>query len=188
MPERPRLISSSPLPLYLEDTNVSDQPESDQHVTFPIVCQEGLIESEALFENPNVSEEHLANLEDNLSHESLESEDFFSDLVFSESPSPVAFDHRERDRPSSLVEDWRSCPELDKERDGSFSDLSQIEFMEFSFTENMEKSISKSAHTLKVKIDHFKLVGSILILLPLYFCLKQRGRVTISMDVTQLEL
>eukprot|EP00092_Neocalanus_flemingeri_P009343 GFUD01010055.1.p1 GENE.GFUD01010055.1~~GFUD01010055.1.p1 ORF type:complete len:782 (-),score=232.97 GFUD01010055.1:117-2462(-) len=149
LPERARGISSSPLSIYLEDNDLSDQPESDQHVNFPKNSQEGLTESEVLFDNLNGSEEHLANLGDNLSRESLESDVFFSDLMFSETPSPVGFEHRERDRSSSLVEDWRSCPELDKERVGSFSDLSQIEFTEFSFTEKMEKSISKSAHTLK---------------------------------------
>ena len=129
---------------------MSDQPESDQHISLPIISQERFIEREALYDNSVASDENLAIQEGNLSSYSLDSDVFFSDLVFSESPSPVAFDHIVKDRSSSLVEDWRSCPELDKEGVGSLTNLSHIDMLEFSQKEKMPKSISKSAHTLKV--------------------------------------
>ena len=91
------------------------------------------------------SDEQLVDTENSLYCESLESDSFDSDLVFSESPSPA------RDLSSSFLEDWRSCPELDMERVDSFSDLSQRDFT-IEITENMEKKISKSAHALKVNI------------------------------------
>jgi hypothetical protein len=69
--------------------------------------------------------------------------------VFSESPSPT------RDLSSSFLEDWRSCPELNRERVDSFSDLSQKD-MEIEFSENMENNFSKSAHTLKVRLINHK--------------------------------
>jgi len=147
--ERPHLITSSPCSIYEEETGVSDQPESDQHISLPIISQERFIEREALYDNSVASDENLAIQEGNLSSYSLDSDVFFSDLVFSESPSPVAFDHIVKDRSSSLVEDWRSCPELDKEGVGSLTNLSHIDMLEFSQKEKMPKSISKSAHTLK---------------------------------------
>ena len=72
-----------------------------------------------------------------MSCESLDSDIFDSNLVFSESPSPV------REISSYFLEDWRSCPELDKERVDSFSNLSQRD-LEIEFSENMEKNHSKS--------------------------------------------
>jgi len=128
-------------PSYLEDGGVSDQPESDQHLIFPKNSQHG----HGLFINTIGSVDLLEDVESSLSCDSLGSENFYSDLVFSETPSPVGFQYA--DHPSSLVvEDWRSCPELDKERIDSFSrdclDLSKL-------TTNMEKNVSKSAHALK---------------------------------------
>jgi hypothetical protein len=127
--------------MVVEEVNVSDQPESDQHFSFPIFTQQqqNYIGSDVLLGN----DELLFGTENTVSCESLESDIFYSDLVFSESPSPA------RDLSASFLEDWRSCPELDKERVDSFSDLSQRDFV---FTENMEKTISKSAHTLKVNM------------------------------------
>ena len=125
---------------------MSDQPESDQHFSFPISTQHQHVGSgDVLLENILGSDELLVDTEDSLYCESLESDSFDSDLVFSESPSPA------RDLSASFLEDWRSCPELDKERVDSFSDFSQRDFT-IGFTENMEKKISKSAHTLKVNI------------------------------------
>ena len=98
-----------------------------------------------LLENILGSDELLVDTEDSLYCESLESDSFDSDLVFSESPSPA------RDLSASFLEYWISCPELDKERVDKFSDLSQRGFT-IGFTENMEKKTSKSAHTLKVNI------------------------------------
>ena len=98
-----------------------------------------------MLENTLGSDELLVDFENSLYCESLESDIFDCDLVFSESPSPV------RDLSSSFLEDWRSCPELDRERAESFSYLSQRN-LEIGFTENMEKNISKSAHTLKVNM------------------------------------
>ena len=133
-------------PSYLEDGGVSDQPESDQHLIFPKNSQHG----HGLFINTIGSVDLLEDVESSLSCDSLGSENFYSDLVFSETPSPVGFQYS--DHPSSLVvEDWRSCPELDKERIDSFSrdclDLSKL-------TTNMEKNVSKSAHALKVGLEY----------------------------------
>jgi len=138
-PSQHILLPVSPPPLYVEDVNVSDQPESDQHVSFPKVSQNGLIESHGLFINAIGSDDLVINQ----SRESLESDFFYSDLAFSESPSPVGFQYIDQ------VEDWRSCPELDKDRYDSFSDLSQRDYSELSFAGNMEKKASKSAHALK---------------------------------------
>jgi hypothetical protein len=85
----------------------------------------------------------LVDLDHSLSCESVECDIFDSDLVFSESPSPVQY------LPYSFLEDWRSCPELDQERADSLSDLSQRD-LEIGFIEKMEKNFSKSAKTLEV--------------------------------------
>ena len=90
----------------------------------------------------------LEDVESSLSCDSLGSDNFYSDLVFSETPSPVGFQYA--DHPSSLVEDWRSCPELDKERIDSFS----RDCLDLSYSTNMEKNVSKSAHALKVSLEY----------------------------------
>ena len=142
----PGILVSTP-PILGEDTIVSDQPESDYHVNFPIFHQQ--LESDVLLENTLGSDQSLVDLENSLSCESLESDIFDSDLVFSESPSPV------RDLSASFLEDCRYCPELNRERVDSSSYPSQRDF-EIEFSENMENNLSKSAHTLKVSMINQK--------------------------------
>ena len=48
----------------MEDTNVTDQPESDQHVDLPIAYKHGLMDNEILPENAIGSEQSLDYLED----------------------------------------------------------------------------------------------------------------------------
>ena len=102
-----------------------------------------------MLENTLGSDELLVDFENSLYCESLDSDIFDCDLVFSESPSPV------RDLSASFLEDWRSCPELNQERVDNFSDLSQRDF-EIEFSENMENNLSKSGHTLKVSMINQK--------------------------------
>ena len=141
----------------MEDTNVNDQPESDQHIHFPVSHKQGLMDNDILPEHTMGSGQSLDYLEDNLSLDSLESDVFYSALAFSESSSPLGFENQNTDQLSPLVEDWKSCPELDKARFRSFSDLSWHELLDLSLTENMKNNFSKSALTLKVTITYRKL-------------------------------
>ena len=81
---------------------ISDKPASDQHFNFPIIR----VESPEDACDPNVHDD-VGDLASNLSaisHQtSLESDAFYSDLVFSETPSPISFNHKEKYR----SEDWR---------------------------------------------------------------------------------
>ena len=99
---RTLLFSASNPPIFLTSPDDSDKPESDQHFSFPLIYED----------------------DHQLSHTSLESDTFYSDLgksafkflieilmrlfssVFSETPSPVGFlgsSRQERNK----VDDWR---------------------------------------------------------------------------------
>ena len=85
----------------LEETSLSDKPESDQHFHFPIIRVHGP-DDEAVYDQGDIDNE--IELTPNISHgTSLESDTFYSDLVFSETPSPVGFIGRDKHR----VDDWR---------------------------------------------------------------------------------
>ena len=103
------MFSASNPPIFLTEPADCDKPESDQHFSFPLI-----------YEDDN----QLAPEFSNLSHTSLESDTFYSDLgksaleflieilmrffssVFSETPSPVGFLGSSREEKNKL-EDWR---------------------------------------------------------------------------------
>ena len=106
---RTLLFAASNPPIFLTGPADSDKPESDQHFSFPLIYED---------------EHQLAGEFSNLSHTSLESDTFYSDLgksafkflieilmrlfssVFSETPSPVGFLGSSRQE-RSKVDDWR---------------------------------------------------------------------------------
>ena len=83
---------------FTEEIVDSDKPESDQHFNFPRIHVQGP-SSESLIENFEGGDLHS-----NVSHTSLESDAFYSDLVFSETPSPIGF-FSSKDK--HKLDDWR---------------------------------------------------------------------------------
>ena len=87
--------------LHSDDSEISDKPESDQHFNFPIIRVHSPEDDE---DDGEECDNHLEIAVDDtstLSHQtSLESDAFYSDLVFSETPSPVSFNQKHRS------EDW----------------------------------------------------------------------------------
>ena len=104
------MFSASNPPIFLTEPADSDKPESDQHFRFPLIYED----------DNQLTGEFL-----NLSHTSLESDTFYSDLgksafkflikilmkfgisVFSETPSPVGFLGSISRQEKNKVEDWR---------------------------------------------------------------------------------
>ena len=77
----------------LVTTCTSDQPESDQHLSFPLIQVQGPEPGEEEVRAAAADSEVQLLLTScqlsQLSQASLESDGFYSDLVFSETPSPV---------------------------------------------------------------------------------------------------
>ena len=88
--------------MHSDDSEISDKPESDQHFNFPIIRVHSPEDDE---DDGEECDNHLEIAVDDtstLSHQtSLESDAFYSDLVVSETPSPVSFNQKHRS------EDWR---------------------------------------------------------------------------------
>ena len=80
-----------------EEVLDSDKPESDQHFNFPIIQVHG--PDDETLENYEIGD--ITSNISNVSHASLESDTYYSDLVFSETPSPVGFLNRHK------LDDWR---------------------------------------------------------------------------------
>lgn len=167
-----RSFTLSPGPVLLSSQDQSDKPESDQHFNFPLIRVQppeddkelsGQLRTSGCHEALSRSNSPSATGLSGLSHTSLESDAFYSDLVFScdsqtPSPAPQALGGT-RDRGRHQTDsDWRSCPELDKDSSGhtsivtGFSDTHQFpQISKLGFPNTMEKtSISRSAHTIKV--------------------------------------
>ena len=88
----------------LVTTCTSDQPESDQHLSFPLIQVQGPEPGDEEVRAAAAaadSEVQLLLTSCQLSQASLESDGFYSDLVFSETPSPVQGATRQTDT------DWR---------------------------------------------------------------------------------
>ena len=91
----------------LVTTCTSDQPESDQHLSFPLIQVQGPepgdeeVRAAAAAADSEVQLLLTSCQLSQLSQASLESDGFYSDLVFSETPSPVQGATRQTDT------DWR---------------------------------------------------------------------------------
>jgi len=112
--------------------DVSDQPESDQHVPLPITleCEQ------------SGSVNDVFDLANSLSCDSFDSDLLDSDLVFSETPSPLGFTY---ENISLSKEKSRSCPEL--ERDAEFSEYMLENKLDYVQIESMDKKSSRPAPT-----------------------------------------